>query len=1270
MNIKRSVLFLFVLLLIFPLVSAREFLLEEPKVTCSDIVQVSLSWSKVSGAEYYSVQKQYGEEWKVLGYTNLNFYKDASLSEEDTYRIEAIMSSEVSLIDKVLSFFLGFKKTISNEVISFKCDERKKIGLDEDSEYFEEIIQEYPFNNEDGVTGAVVISTEEPVLSNGQPTEDVIEDGRTTPISLVTNIPAVCKSSRNDSNVAYDSMVLFDNTGGTFHSTEADLTGLGIVDGRTYNFYIKCKSTNNFVNRDTYAITFTVRRPEFIEVLSSTGPQHIGVIPFYYSSSGQTLSQTILATLELEEVLFGEKTFLYERDYTINTFYREVSNGYISNITGDVFEWQDLVTPYDQSNNCNPPTQEQVQERLIELGVDLSKYDKFVIFANHSCLSSTKAPFASNVRVLQREVEYLFPAVWTFHPYIPAFEHELGHTFGHSAGYNVHPGMLDCPAGEIIGDNCQFVEGVSNRFDVMSGSGLKWGRDFNTYYKERLGWINQSDLEIINQSGEHTVQIKAMELGVSSNPNLGAKIFLPGKSQAEYYIEYRRPIGVDKELDDGPFLDIRGNTRSAKDNVPGIWIYKRYVKQDGFIDYPLLDMSPIHGPENNGDLLHSVDRDVVALTKDGLDVNIFVDLENDITIGPILAADNETIAFDVKIGSANRPTTPISSFVYAGTSRKVIVEGASLYQVYQVDGAYAVDENGDLASYEWRFVSCSGGCPILYERTGTLFGRSSGVRGPSFDIGPGKSYLLELKVTDQGGLFNTSNVEVIVDLENRIVTQAPPPPTTERDQIEIKSRVTLIEGVSNIKIYVNNLLEKICGFPDLPLQTVCLTDANFYPIGIHSYYSTAEDSIGNIFRDPLSGQKTFEVIDSDITPPILIVDIYETNSGESYMGPNSNLINVPSNKEIGVRAVTSDINKIKNISIDIDGTNKKLCNYGTTGSIDPSCVDESILLSEGIYRLEVGTSDIFSNSIRIRKTLNASRVLEINNFDLLIDDVRYIPFNVIRANVTNNGPDRSSFGGVIIRVDDERDGDIDYEETFQIPALNLKERFTVNMNIGNRLSIYGYEIEVCSNIDDSLESNNCNSIDFAGSPQTSSLSGRFTYYNNSLVDLKPIKDVEVKFINLGSGPNYTVYTDEGGYYSLENAEEGNYKIIPSKIGENRNAISSLDAAHLLQYVARLRSFTSEQKIACDVTSNGALSSLDSARILQYKVGLISKLNSADICGSDWIFIPEQSSNILTQPSFNSQVCQKGQAQINFFGNSVSQDFKGVVIGDCTLNWVP
>jgi len=80
--------------------------------------------------------------------------------------------------------------------------------------------------------------------------------------------------------------------------------------------------------------------------------------------------------------------------------------------------------------------------------------------------------------------------------------------------------------------------------------------------------------------------------------------------------------------------------------------------------------------------------------------------------------------------------------------------------------------------------------------------------------------------------------------------------------------------------------------------------------------------------------------------------------------------------------------------------------------------------------------------------------------------------------------------------------------------------------------------------------------------------------------------------------------------------------------------------------------------------------LDSARILQYKVGLISKINSADICGSDWIFIPEQSSNILTQPSFNSQVCQKGQAQISFFGNSISQDFKGVVIGDCTLNWVP
>jgi hypothetical protein len=57
-------------------------------------------------------------------------------------------------------------------------------------------------------------------------------------------------------------------------------------------------------------------------------------------------------------------------------------------------------------------------------------------------------------------------------------------------------------------------------------------------------------------------------------------------------------------------------------------------------------------------------------------------------------------------------------------------------------------------------------------------------------------------------------------------------------------------------------------------------------------------------------------------------------------------------------------------------------------------------------------------------------------------------------------------------------------------------------------------------------------------------------------------------------------------------------------------ISSLDAAYILQYVAGLRSFTSDQKLLADATGNGTVSAGDAAKILQYVAGL----NPVSRCG--------------------------------------------------------
>jgi hypothetical protein len=78
-------------------------------------------------------------------------------------------------------------------------------------------------------------------------------------------------------------------------------------------------------------------------------------------------------------------------------------------------------------------------------------------------------------------------------------------------------------------------------------------------------------------------------------------------------------------------------------------------------------------------------------------------------------------------------------------------------------------------------------------------------------------------------------------------------------------------------------------------------------------------------------------------------------------------------------------------------------------------------------------------------------------------------------------------------------------------------------------------------------------------------------------------------------------------------------------------------------------------------------------ILQYKVGLISGFPVAQACGSEWAFAPvpaAAANQTLTQPSAVG-TCQPGA--ITFAplqGSATSQDFLGVLFGDCTGNWQP
>ena len=135
---------------------------------------------------------------------------------------------------------------------------------------------------------------------------------------------------------------------------------------------------------------------------------------------------------------------------------------------------------------------------------------------------------------------------------------------------------------------------------------------------------------------------------------------------------------------------------------------------------------------------------------------------------------------------------------------------------------------------------------------------------------------------------------------------------------------------------------------------------------------------------------------------------------------------------------------------------------------------------------------------------------------------------------------------------------------------------------------------------------------------------------------------------------------------------GNWDVEPSKLGGFGNAVSALDAARVLQFVAGLTTFTPLQRLACDVTGDGTVSALDAQRILQFSAGIITQFPvAAGVRRSDWLVLPARPGQQIVLPSVSGGACQQGNIVLQGLNTSVSnQNFSAILFGDCTGNWTP
>jgi hypothetical protein len=184
---------------------------------------------------------------------------------------------------------------------------------------------------------------------------------------------------------------------------------------------------------------------------------------------------------------------------------------------------------------------------------------------------------------------------------------------------------------------------------------------------------------------------------------------------------------------------------------------------------------------------------------------------------------------------------------------------------------------------------------------------------------------------------------------------------------------------------------------------------------------------------------------------------------------------------------------------------------------------------------------------------------------------------------------------------------------------------------------------------------------------TSPFGGHIRYYTGN----GPVPGADVAL--LGATPDSST-TDASGAFGFDSFPPGAVTLQPAKQDDFNSAITALDAAFVLQFVAGLRDLTPQQKLAADVTGDGTISALDATRILQFQVDIIQRFVVADHCHSDFVFLPDPApaaGQTLVQPLITPGQCRPGAIEYSaIFPPVANQDFIAILFGDVTGNWTP
>ncbi|MBO0177365.1 Ig-like domain-containing protein [Vibrio parahaemolyticus] len=235
---------------------------------------------------------------------------------------------------------------------------------------------------------------------------------------------------------------------------------------------------------------------------------------------------------EAHALVFGE----------VNDFYQENSYGKTW-LSGQVAGWYTLPVS-DQV--CDYPSVQAEADKMARAdGIVLEDYQRIIyIMTQSGCAGGGSATTGKT-----------FPSRAYIDGTLSA--RVIAHEFGHNLGLS-HAKALDC-GDASVSNNCSVIE-YGDSYDVMGTPDMGY---INTYYKERMGWLNDAEspniltaiqdglYEIAEYETQDITQNIALKIPRGVNPNTGLKEW--------FYVEYRQAMGYDQFLDDRSYMLFRGD---------------------------------------------------------------------------------------------------------------------------------------------------------------------------------------------------------------------------------------------------------------------------------------------------------------------------------------------------------------------------------------------------------------------------------------------------------------------------------------------------------------------------------------------------------------------------------------------------------------------------------------------------------------------------------------------------------------------------------------